>query len=158
MGNLVKKYGYLLMLITSIFVLAGCGKSAKSAEINGASDLPGKRIGVQIGTTGEIYCSDEYEGDKKGTKIERYNKGADAISSLKNGKIDCVIIDEQPAKAFVDKNKELKILDEEFVEEDYAICVSKTQPQLTESLNTALEELKADGTLDAIKTYSSAVR
>ena len=81
MGNLVKKYGYLLMLITSIFVLAGCGKSAKSAEINGASDLPGKRIGVQIGTTGEIYCSDEYEGDKKGTKIERYNKGADAISS-----------------------------------------------------------------------------
>lgn len=153
MGNLVKKYGYLLMLITSIFVLAGCGKSAKSAEINGASDLPGKRIGVQIGTTGEIYCSDEYEGDKKGTKIERYNKGADAISSLKNGKIDCVIIDEQPAKAFVDKNKELKILDEEFVEEDYAICVSKTQPQLTESLNTALEELKADGTLDAIKTY-----
>ena len=67
-----------------------------SGTVNSADDLPGKRIGVQLGTTGDIYVSD-YESDGSGTVVERYNKGADAIQALKQGKIDCVVIDEQPA-------------------------------------------------------------
>ena len=84
-----------------------------SETVNSADDLPGKRIGVQLGTTGDIYVSD-YESDGSGTVVERYNKGADAIQALKQGKIDCVVIDEQPAIKFVEQNTGIRILDEEF--------------------------------------------
>ena len=97
----------------------------------------------------DIYASD-YEGDKAGTKIERYNKGTDAVQALKQGKIDCVIIDSQPAEAFVEKNDDLQILDEPFADEEYAICISKDKPELTKEFNKALAELKKDGTLDSI--------
>ncbi|NLL80307.1 MAG: transporter substrate-binding domain-containing protein [Clostridiales bacterium] len=118
-----------------------------SAAVTCVDDLPGKIIGVQLGTTGDIYASD-YEAE--GSTIERYNKGADAIQALKQGKLDCVIIDNQPAQAFVEKNDDLKILDEEFAVEDYAICISKDNAELTESINGALAELKAEGILDSI--------
>ena len=88
-----------------------------SETVNSADDLPGKRIGVQLGTTGDIYVSD-YESDGSGTVVERYNKGADAIQALKQGKIDCVVIDEQPAIKFVEQNTGIRILDEEFTLED----------------------------------------
>lgn len=117
------------------------------STVAGVDDLPGKTIGVQLGTTGDIYASD-YEAE--GSTIERYNKAADAVQALKQGKLDCVIIDNQPALAFVEKNDDLMILDEEFAVEDYAICISKDKPELTEAINGALEELKADGTLDNI--------
>ena len=117
--------------------------------IESIDDLEGKVIGVQLGTTGDIYVSD-YEGDEAGTTVERYNKGNDAVMALKQGKIDCVIIDEQPAKAFVDKNDDLKILDEDFALEEYAIAVSKDNTELTEKINAALAELKEDGTIDDI--------
>lgn len=117
------------------------------SAVAGVDDLPGKTIGVQLGTTGDIYASD-YEAE--GSTIERYNKAADAVQALKQGKLDCVIIDNQPALAFVEKNDDLMILDEEFAVEDYAICISKDKPELTEAINGALEELKADGTLDNI--------
>lgn len=114
-------------------------------------DLPGKSIGVQLGTTGDIFASD-YE--EQGSTIERFNKGNDAIQALLQGKIDCVMIDEQPAKAFVANTTGLKILEEPFAEEDYAICVSKDNADLTASINEALAKLKADGTLDnIIKNY-----
>ena len=71
-------------------------------------------------------------------------------SSLKNGKIDCVVIDEEPAKAFIKKNSDLSILEEEFAIEDYAICVSKDKPELKDGINQALRELKEDGTLQKI--------
>ena len=119
------------------------------AAISGIDDLTGKIIGVQLGTTGDIYASD-YEGDDEGTTIERYNKGNDAVMALKQGKIDCVIIDEQPAKAFVEKNDDLEILEEDFATEEYAIAVSKDNPELTESINAALAELKEEGTIDSI--------
>lgn len=109
-------------------------------------DLPGKKIGVQLGTTGDSFASD-YE--EEGSTIERYNKGADAILALTSGKIDCVIIDSEPAKAFVKENEGLKILDEPFADEEYAICVAKDS-ELTEKINTALSELKKDGTIDKI--------
>lgn len=115
-------------------------------------DLPGKKIGVQIGTTGAIYAED-YEGDESGTSVERFNKGADAVQALKVGKIDCVIIDILPAEAFVEKNKELKILEEEFANEDYAVCVDKSNTELKEKINGALQELREDGTLQQISDY-----
>ena len=138
-----------LMLLT----LTACGQ--KNADqtpdkvISGVDDLEGAKIGVQIGTVGDTYASD-YEGDDAGTEVARYNKGADAVQALKQNKIDCVIIDEQPALAFVDKNPELKILDEEFTNEDYAICVAKGNDELLDKINGALDELKQDGTLESI--------
>ena len=98
-------------------------------EIKSADDLEGKKIGVQLGTTGDIYVSD-YENDGSGTTVERYNKGADAVQALKQGKIDCVVIDEQPALAFVEENPGLKILDEEFTLEEYAIVIAKGNDDL----------------------------
>ena len=134
----------------------GCGgtkEEAEQKEIAGAADLEGARIGVQLGTTGDIYVSD-YEGDEAGTTVERYNKGADAIQALKLGKIDCVVIDEQPGIEFVKQNSNIRIIDEEFSLEDYAFCVSKENTELLAQINTAIEKLQADGTIDnIIKNY-----
>lgn len=153
----------LLYVIAAILVVCGifayqtnkrsaekkAQKEAMKNQIKTIDDLDGKKIGVQIGTTGDIYASD-YEGDKAGTVVERYNKGADAVQALKLGKINCVIIDEQPAKAYVEKNKELKILQEDFADEEYALCINKTNTDLKEKINAALQKLKEDGTLDQI--------
>ena len=150
-----RKRSLAVILLTALMLLTltACGqKNADQAPdkvISGVDDLEGAKIGVQIGTVGDTYASD-YEGDEAGTKIERYNKGADAVQALKQNKIDCVIIDEQPALAFVDKNPELKILDEEFTNEDYAICVAKGNDELLDKINGALDELKQDGTLESI--------
>lgn len=118
-------------------------------RVHSAEDMAGKKIGVQLGTTGDTYVSDEFKKDDK-TTIERYKKGADAVQSLKQGKIDCVVIDSEPAKAFVAQNKDLKILDTEYANEDYAIAIAKDNSDLKENINTALKELKEEGTLDQI--------
>ena len=111
--------------------------------------LEGKTIGVQTGTTGDIYVTDEFGEDC----VERYNKGFEAVQALQQGKIDAVIIDNEPAQVFVDENEGLKILDEAYTEEEYAIAVSKDNKELTEQLNEALAALKGDGTFDAIFDY-----
>lgn len=127
--------------------LTACG-GAKANSVHSVDDLPGKVIGVQLGTTGDIYASD-YE--EEGSTIERYNKGADAVQSLLQGKVDCVIIDEQPAKAFVAKNEgKLEILSDPFALEEYAIAIAKENSDLTAKINAALAELKSNGTLDQI--------
>lgn len=135
--------------------VAGCSKPAPNTVFS-IDDLPGKTIGVQLGTTGDIYASD-YEEPEEGTpasKVERYKKGSEAILALKQGKVDCVIIDNEPAKAFVAKNSDLKILDDPFAIEEYAICISKEKTDLKDKINTALAELKAGGTIDnIIKNY-----
>ncbi len=146
----------LMLIVTMIFGI----KVSVSAEdeqdststlsVSSLDDLPGKKIGVQIGTTGDIYASDEYEDDEAGTVIERYNKGADAIQSLLQGKIDCVLIDEQPAKAFVTNNPTLTILEEPFTEEEYAVAIAKGNTELTTAVNTCIDEIKEDGTLQSI--------
>ncbi|SHI36376.1 transporter substrate-binding domain-containing protein [Parasporobacterium paucivorans] len=128
--------------------LAGCGGSnIPENTVFSVDDLPGKTIGVQLGTTGDIYASD-YEED--GSKLDRYSKGTDAVQALKQGKVDCVIIDQEPAKAFVAKNDDLTILDEKFAEEQYAICISKENSELKDKINGALTTLKENGTLDSI--------
>ena len=143
----IQKFMALTLATAMTFALTACGSKAIPNEVNSVDDLPGKTIGVQLGTTGDIYASD-YESE--GSTIERYNKGNDAIQALKQGKVDCVIIDEQPAKAFVEKNDDLTILNEEFAIEEYAMCVSKDNKELTEKINGALAELKEDGTLAQI--------
>lgn len=126
-------------------MLSGCG-SVKANEVFSVADLDNKTIGVQLGTTGDIYVTDQVEG----AKVERYKAGADAVQALKLGKVDAVVIDNEPAKVFVEKNSDLKILDEEFVTEEYAIAIKKGNTELTGAINGALAELKADGTLDLI--------
>lgn len=102
-----------VMALLSCFVLctanAADNESQSNDTIKGVEDIPGKIIGVQLGTTGDEYAT-EYEGDSAGTKIERYNKAADAIQSLKQQKVDCVVIDEQTAKAFTEKIRILEFL------------------------------------------------
>ncbi len=136
-----------LLVAVMLLSITACGASVPANTVLTIDDLPGKKIGVQLGTTGDIYASD-YESE--GSTIDRYNKGADAVQALKQGKIDCVIIDAEPAKVFVSKNSDLTILDEPFALEEYAICVSKDNPELTAAINGALTTLKADGTLDKI--------
>ena len=106
-------------------------------------------VGVQTGTTGDIYATGDIEEAGLGT-MSRYNKGADAVEALKIGKVDCVIIDNEPAKAFVEASEGLKILDTAYAEEDYAIAISKDNTELLEKINTALKELTADGTIQTI--------
>ena len=149
----LKKFVALSLALGMTLSLTACGSKIPENTVFSADDLPGKKIGVQLGTTGDIYASDYEEPEDANTPastIERFNKGNDAVQALKQGKVDCVIIDEQPAKAFVAKNDDLQILDEEFAIEEYAICVSKENKDLTEKINGALAELKAEGTLDQI--------
>ena len=148
----LKRLKYTILTAVCFIVLTGltaCGKNIKPNTVFSADDLSGKTVGVQLGTTGDIYISD-YEEDGSNTKVERYNKGADAVQALKQGKNDAVVIDSQPAKAFVENNKDLMILDDPFALEDYAICVSKNTPELTDSLNEAINKLMADGTIQSI--------
>ena len=106
-------------------------------------------IGVQRNTTGDIYCSGDIEEAGLGT-IERYSKGVDAVQALVSNKVDCVVIDNEPAKAFVESVDGLKILETEYITEDYAIAMSKDNPELYKAVNKALEELIADGTVASI--------
>ncbi len=111
----------------------------------------GIKIGVQQDTTGDIYSSDKPEKWGFGNdNVIRYKTGADAVQALLTGKVTAVIIDNQPAKSFVDANEGLKILDGEYTNEDYAICVAKENKELLDEINKALAELKKDGELDKI--------
>lgn len=118
----------------------------EGSSIQSVDDLDGALIGVQESTTGHIYCSDDY-GEEN---VIAYTNGAVAVQSLLQGKVDCVVIDEQPAKAFVAQNEGLQILDTEYVTEDYAAAVNKDNTELLDQLNTALQELKDDGTIQSI--------
>lgn len=104
------------------------------------------KIGVQAQTTGDIYACDDYGSDR----VTSYSAGADAVAALVSGKVDCVIIDNEPAKSFVKANAGLKILDTEYAVEDYAICVAKEDTELLAKINAALTKLKASGKLDEI--------
>ena len=115
------------------------------SEIATVDDLANKTVGVQLGTTGDIYAE-----DIEGVTLERYNKGFEAVQSLLTGKIDAVIIDEQPAKAFVSQNEGIKILEEKFTDEDYAAAIAKDNTELVEAVNKALASLKSSGKLDEI--------
>lgn len=121
------------------------------AEGNPTGVKDGIKIGVQQDTTGDIYSSDKPEKWGFGEdNVTRYKVGADAVQALKTNKVTAVIIDNEPAKAFVAANDGLKILEGAYAEEEYAICVSKENNELLEKINKALDELKADGTIQKI--------
>ena len=118
----------------------------EDSAIKTVDDLKDKKIGVQTGTTGDIYCTDEFGQEN----VKQYQNGALAVAALKNTQVDCVVIDNEPAKNFVKANEGLKILDTEYANEDYAAAIAKENTELLEKFNTALAELKADGTVDKI--------
>ena len=124
----------------------------EDSEITSVDDLfaegANHKIGVQQGTTGDLYCSWDIEDEGLGS-VERFKNGTDAVLALTSGKVDCVVIDNEPAKKYIEANEGLKILDTEYAVEDYAIALAKDS-ELTEKINAALEELIADGTVQAI--------
>ncbi|MDE7295077.1 MAG: transporter substrate-binding domain-containing protein [Oscillospiraceae bacterium] len=132
-------------LIMSVCAFSACSGTAKNT-VNSIDDLAGKHIGVQLETVGDVLAS-----DIEGADVERYTKGADAIQALKQGAIDAVIIDNDPANVFVSHNSDIRILDEAFADEEYAIAVRKGNTELLDNINNALAELKAEGVLDNIK-------
>ena len=147
-GSSIKSLDYLF-----VFDAEGNPTALKNPDI---------KIGVQENTTGDIYSSDAIvkwgfndlneDGSVKTDRVVRYKTGAEAVAALKSDKIDCVIIDNEPAKSFVAANEGIHILegDNEYAIEDYAICVDKGNKELLDKINKALDELKADGTIDKI--------
>ncbi|MBQ6535751.1 MAG: amino acid ABC transporter substrate-binding protein [Firmicutes bacterium] len=121
------------------------------SEIASVDDLfeGGHTIGVQASTTGDLYCTWDLEDEGLAT-VERYNNGADAVQALVTGKVDCVVIDNEPAKSYVEANEGLQILETEYAVEDYAICISKDNEPLLNAVNSALNELIADGTVQSV--------
>ena len=115
------------------------------SAIASPDDLVGKTIGVQLGTTGDIYAEDIEDAT-----LERYNKGFEAVQALLQGKIDAVIIDNEPAKVYVSQNDGLKIVDEAFTYEEYAIAIAKDNDKLLNDVNAAIKKLKDSGKLDEI--------
>lgn len=103
-------------------------------------------IGTQRGTTGNIYCTDDY-GEEH---VMAYDDGFTAVQALMNGQVDCVVIDNAPAQEFVKNNAGLTILDTEYANEDYAIGLNKGNTALLDAINTALKELISDGTVQTI--------
>ena len=118
----------------------------ENSDIATLDDLAGKLIGVQEATTGDIYSTDDF-GEES---VKRYTNGAAAVAALQSGIVDAVIIDNEPAKAFVAANEGLKILETAYAEEDYAIAVAKGNTELLGKINNALAELTADGSIQAI--------
>lgn len=122
----------------------------EDSEITNADDLfadgADYQIGVQMATTGAIYAADDFGAEH----VQEFDKGAAAVQALVSGKLDCVIIDNEPAKAFVEANEGLKVLETSYAVEDYAICFAKGNTELKDKVNTALEELIADGTVQKI--------
>lgn len=123
----------------SIIVVSG-------GSITTKADLADKKIGVQINTTGDTQVTEEF-GD---AAVDRYQNGALAVESLKNGKVDCVVIDGEVAKALVNANEGLEIIADAYSVEEYAIALNKDNTELLDKINGALEELLADGTIAAI--------
>jgi len=123
----------------SIIVVSG-------GEISEKADLEGKKIGVQINTTGDTQVTEEFGDDA----VDRFQNGALAVESLKNGKIDCVVIDGEVAKALVAANEGLEIIADAYSIEEYAIALKKGNTELLDKINAALEQLLADGTIDTI--------
>lgn len=118
----------------------------EGSDIASPDDLEGKNIGVQTGTTGDLQCTDAYGQEF----VKQFDNGPLAVAALLNGQVDCVVIDNEPAKNYVAANEGLKILDTAYANEDYAAALAKEDTELYEQVNTAIQELKEDGTIASI--------
>ncbi len=141
-----KIFAAVSVLLLMLCMMTGCASEVAENTVFSADDLEGKTIGVQIGTTGMTFAEDIPDAT-----VDKYNKGADAVQALKQGKVDAVLIDAAPAEYFVEKNPDLTALPDPFVVEEYAIALKKGNDELTEQINSALVELKANGTMDQIE-------
>lgn len=117
----------------------------EDSDIASPDDLIGKRVGVQLGTTGDIYVDDIEDAT-----VERYGKGFEAVQALLQDKVDAVVIDNQPAEVFVSQNEGIRIVDEEFTVEEYAAAIAKDNTELLNEVNDAIAEMKESGELQAI--------
>ena len=145
----MKKLAAAALVAAMVLSLAGCGSSTK--KIESKEDLKDAVIGVQLGTTGDTTVSEASIGAKE---VKRYNKGAQAIQALKKGQIDCVVIDTEPAKKFVELNDDLKMIENQFEDEQYAISMKKGNTELKDAFNKALGELEEEGVLsDIVNNY-----
>lgn len=138
MKKSVKILSVVLALVLVVGIFAACG--GNKDEENGI------KIGVQTNTTGDLYSTWDFGEDA----VVRYSNGALAVEALKNGKVDMVLIDNEPAKAYVAANTGLKILETEYAVEDYAICFQKGNTELKDAVDGALKDLIADGSVKAI--------
>lgn len=134
----MKKTFKILSVVMALILVIGCFAACKAEDKI--------KIGVQTTTTGDIYASDDFGEDA----VVRYDNGALAVEALKAGKVDVVIIDNEPAKSFVTANTGLKILETAYADEDYAICFAKNNTDLQTAVNNALKDLIADGSVKAI--------
>lgn len=146
----MKKLAAAALTAVMVLSLAACGgKETKVVETK--ADLKDAVIGVQLGTTGDTNASEPDIGAKE---VKRYNKGSQAIQALKKGQIDCVVIDTEPAKKFVELNDDLKMIEGEFDDEQYAICLKKGNTELKDEFNQALKELTDEGVVtDIMNNY-----
>mgnify|MGYP000520832210 CR=1 FL=1 len=116
------------------------------SDIKTADDMEGKKIGVMQGFTGDLNCTEQFGEDS----VVRFNKSAEAVMALQQGKIDCIVIDNEPAKKIIEANKGLQILDSKYSQEDYAIAFAKGNDGLRDAVDKALGELIDDGTVEKI--------
>lgn len=119
---------------------------ADDTTIKTAEDLVGKKVGVQLGTTGDLFVS----GTEGIGEVVQLQTGTQAVMDLKGGKIDAVVIDAEPAKRMTEGQSDLKLLEAPFVEEEYAIAVKKGDDEVLTAINETLADIKADGTYDEI--------
>ena len=144
---IMKKLVSMVLVGALAFSFTACGE--KGVVVKNAEDLMGAKIGVQLGTTGDIYCSGDF-GDEN---VEKYNKGVDAVQALIQNKIDAVVIDDLVAEALVEKQKGLKILDTPYKVEEYALAIKKGNTELTDDINAAIDTLRENGTFDSIVDF-----
>ena len=133
-----------VILIGVMVLMAGCG-SVPENPVYSLSDLEGKKIGVQLKTTGDNYATNIKDAD-----VQRFNKGRDAVLALRAGEIDAVMLDDAPANVFVKEFEDIRILEEAYADEEYGIAVSKENPELLQKINEALDKLQSDGVIDRI--------
>ncbi len=143
----MKKITSIVLAAMCVVSLAACSSKDKVITVEKPEDLKTLTVGVQQGTTGDQLATEQVEKD---SQMKRYPKGSTAVQALKTGKIDCVVIDAEPAAKFLEKNDDLKIIEGIFEDEQYAMCVKKGNTELLEEMNTALQELKDDGTVAEI--------
>lgn len=147
-NDIMKKRFALALILVFALLTVGCQKEkTKKNTIHSLDDLEGKKIGVQLKTTGDVYAS-----DIKNAQVERFNKGRDAVVALQNGVIDAVMLDDAPANVFVEEFRNVTILKEPYAKEEYGIAVRKENTELLEKINQALQTLKENGTLNSIVT------
>ena len=116
----------------------------KNSKIHDVSEINNKRIAVQLGSVADLYVSEEYDNKN----IIRQKKYLAAIQDLKDNKVDCVVMDELPAKQIVNENNDIRILDEALAEDNYGIIVDKGNTELLEVINRVINRLKEEGKID----------